>query len=816
MEKMLRVFTFDRNTLKDNALQSAIEAEGHIKLAIDGAALTKGQSNIVGALRNYMGVLDDEKKLTRVGHTFLHLYEQNKEDAWRWLITRSLWLYVVPNGTNARANATARTSSLSFSFFRLILGLLGHLSTLPGEERFLYYQELCQILDDDAKWRLEPYELFNKLLEIRSNDQTPGAAFVAPRRLLLGDLEDEYGISRDNLNTVINKAFRQTGLFEYKRLGAGAGRAIGIALAVDLDPVLQRRIRFVIDIRVHYAGANSADWHNYLQAPPVDLPNEVAFAPESAIETDEPDLELSSLVSEAAQAFLAAGFRMERQLIQRFSASLLAERFVILTGLSGSGKTKLAQAFAQWISPRALGEPSEIFKIGQTLTSNGLSYTIVGVNAQNIEITDLSSTRKIVLPLEMVRTVANAVAVAGLDEAAASDDVIALVKSEEIFSDSFVDALAGPLVAAALSAVDHRKDSVSERHFEIISVGADWSGKENILGYPDALSPGQYVRATSAVDLILRAASDPSRPYFLILDEMNMSHVERYFSDFLSVLESGEKLQFHRSILRNRVIDGVPEEINLPQNLFVIGTVNVDETTYMFSPKVLDRANTIEFRVNEHEMIGFLDSPAAADLAGIDGGGRKFGHSFIKAALGSAAPVSALRFRAEMTLLFRLLSEFGVEFGFRTAKEVARFIEFHKRLSPDAWAFEEAMDAQICQKVLPKLHGSRRKLEPLLCALAAICWREHKWDETKANSNVTEPLAGILNATELLAEARKASELEMEYLHPLSEDFGKGKDTGVVEGAARDYLPYFPLSFDKIKRMLTRAASEGFTSFAEG
>ena len=71
----------------------------------------------------------------------------------------------------------------------------------------------------------------------------------------------------------------------------------------------------------------------------------------------------------------------------------------------------------------------------------------------------------------------------------------------------------------------------------------------------------------------------------LILDEMNLSHVERYFSDFLSAIESGEEIPLY----------GEEKTLTLPDNLFTIGTVNVDETTYMFSPKVLDRANTIEF-----------------------------------------------------------------------------------------------------------------------------------------------------------------------------------------------------------------------------
>ena len=89
----------------------------------------------------------------------------------------------------------------------------------------------------------------------------------------------------------------------------------------------------------------------------------------------------------------------------------------------------------------------------------------------------------------------------------------------------------------------------------------------------------------------------------MILDEMNLSYVERYFADFLSSLESHSPI-----LLWDKESDGVPKSISLPRNLFIVGTINVDETTYMFSPKVLDRANVIEFKINEAEMESYCNS----------------------------------------------------------------------------------------------------------------------------------------------------------------------------------------------------------------
>ena len=99
----------------------------------------------------------------------------------------------------------------------------------------------------------------------------------------------------------------------------------------------------------------------------------------------------------------------------------------------------------------------------------------------------------------------------------------------------------------------------------------------------------------------LSSCSGPLRsrdePYLLVLDEMNLAHVERYFADFLSGVESRLPIL---PVLRDATANGLRwkarDRVPIPRNLIVVGTVNVDETTYLFSPKVLDRAFTFEFR----------------------------------------------------------------------------------------------------------------------------------------------------------------------------------------------------------------------------
>jgi len=149
----------------------------------------------------------------------------------------------------------------------------------------------------------------------------------------------------------------------------------------------------------------------------------------------------------------------------------------------------------------------------------------------------------------------------------------------------------------------------ARKRLAFVSVRPDWMDNKGLLGYYNMLD--EKYHATPVLELLLDAADDPDRPYFVILDEMNLAKVEHYFSDFLSVMESrthdnlaGETIRLH-PLEMAETHDGriVPGDIPVPANVFFAGTVNVDESTYMFSPKVLDRANVIEF--NEVDLDGY-------------------------------------------------------------------------------------------------------------------------------------------------------------------------------------------------------------------
>ncbi|MCE9647250.1 MAG: DUF3578 domain-containing protein [Chloroflexi bacterium] len=370
----------------------------------------------------------------------------------------------------------------------------------------------------------------------------------------------------------------------------------------------------------------------------------------------------------------SSGLKFSQSLFVRFVCLLCAKPFVILTGLSGSGKTKLAQAFSRWIC------------------------------AENKQIC-------------------------------------------------------------------------------MIPVGADWTNREPLLGYPNALEPGKYIKPENgALDLLIEASKpeNSNKPYFLILDEMNLSHVERYFADFLSAMESNEEIPLHPDSdiwkENGEWKEGIPDKIKLPGNLFVIGTVNIDETTYMFSPKVLDRAGVLEFRVTKEEMSDFLQNPVKPDLEKLTGQGAGMAADFVEKAVKKADVYDkAEALNGTLMKFFNELKKTDAEFGYRTASEIFRFASVVTMLLENdvEWSVEEITDAAIIQKLLPKVHGSRRKLEPVLKTLAALCLRE---DSTVNIEDVLKSEAG----------------------EPVNED--------VVR---------FPISLEKITRMYKRVVQDGFTSFAE-
>ena len=420
-------------------------------------------------------------------------------------------------------------------------------------------------------------------------------------------------------------------------------------------------------------------------------------------------------------SLVSAGLTIEKNVSLSFVVALLSKRFSILTGLSGSGKTLLAHAFAKWISPRETLKNA--FAKNDEIKSARSVYTIKAIDSLGMKVNQSGQDSLTFLPFDLIESWVKVIREKGFGESTPSQTIQDAVLEHGIAYSPTLNSFHAPLKAMALHWIKNAVKS-SMKCLELVSVGADWTNNENLLGYPDALKPNSYKKPDNgALDLILRAKHDPDNPYFLLLDEMNLSHVERYFADFLSSMESGEPLSLHDGE-KEDLWDGIPGKLTIPDNLFVIGTVNVDETTYMFSPKVLDRANVVEFRVSDKEMKKFLQNPVKPDLDSIAGQGAEYAKAFVSEARDRIAQLDDETLERVTEVLmeyFPSLKEAGAEFGYRSAFEICRFVYFHRKLSGEEWDFDMAMDAAIMQKLLPKLHGSKKKLRPVLDKLKDLC-----------------------------------------------------------------------------------------------
>jgi len=252
------------------------------------------------------------------------------------------------------------------------------------------------------------------------------------------------------------------------------------------------------------------------------------------------------------------------------------------------------------------------------------------------------------------------------------------------------------------------------KRYLVVPVGANWTEKRHIFGYLNVMT-GRY-QSTPALDFIMRAENDPANPYILILDEMNLSHVERYFSDFLSALESGEPVPLH-----DNPECGFKSEVKIPRNLLVVGTVNVDETTYMFSPKVLDRANTLEFEtMNPREYL------QGGETFREPGGDMNFLEEPLNHEAHDPEDLKGIwdDLVAEISFFHGKLREAGFDFGFRVTYEILDFMQaawIYEGRPPEWGNWERYLDAQIKQKILPKIHGPERLLRDTLNELMDHC-----------------------------------------------------------------------------------------------
>ena len=249
--------------------------------------------------------------------------------------------------------------------------------------------------------------------------------------------------------------------------------------------------------------------------------------------------------------------------------------------------------------------------------------------------------------------------------------------------------------------------------FLLIPIRPDWNDGSDLLGYVDI--KGDF-KEGPLTKMIKQANETPYLPFFVLLDEMNLARVEYYFSDILSVMESrrwqdGEMVT---STLLSKEITNYEDDIRIPTNLYIIGTVNMDETTHPFSKKVLDRANTIEFNRVELSNLSFLNE--IEEVAPIPVFNDKLSSKYLH--LKDVYPFHSelvMKATEELEKMNKSLQIMNAHIGYRVRDEICFYLAHNEE--DQLMSHDEAFDHCILQKILPRITGSDSRVERLLMEL---------------------------------------------------------------------------------------------------
>lgn len=445
------------------------------------------------------------------------------------------------------------------------------------------------------------------------------------------------------------------------------------------------------------------------------------------------------------------------EIITTFLLSLWTKPFVILTGISGTGKTRIAQALAQALEPGTIDAPAApvlepgdeqhaSFRISDWTLKSGRLY----LGADQLPAFDVPERGGSVrIAVSLPGGTSGTLRLNNIDLSASARELRLLFSDAPMRRWLVENASAGDVLSLEFQAADQAHASIiasqgagPARRRLLVPVRADWNDSRGLLGFWNPIL-SRYER-TELVDLLLRAAEDLEQPYFLILDEMNLARVEYYFSDFLSAMESGEPIPLYSG---EALDETVPASLPLPRNVYVIGTVNIDETTHAFSPKVLDRASVIEF----HD-VRILDALAGEDAESLPEGFRFADPALSpldfrpeeegsREALKAELVASGSTYPERLVNLHGLLERYHLHFGYRVISEITTFVALaRQRVGDDEASLATAFDLAVCQKVLPKLNGGRELDEPLRRLLAFLIdpddfggdrWRdaEERWNK---------------------------------------------------------------------------------------
>ena len=297
------------------------------------------------------------------------------------------------------------------------------------------------------------------------------------------------------------------------------------------------------------------------------------------------------------------------------------------------------------------------------------------------------------------------------------------------------------------------------KNFEMVQVKPNWHDSGELIGYVSRVSGKAEFVAGDFLKFVVKAWEDLETPYFLCLDEMNLAPVEQYFAEYLSVVESrkrneegmvvtdpiihpqyehkrdestGELIikEWYKNLVKELLAECptdksyalnkqfMSEGISLPQNLIVVGTVNMDETTFSFSRKVLDRAMTIEMNevdlygglTGRHEEIGKIGNNELVGTAveGVDVYGEN--KNVCDKAIGYLSKLNEILEGTPFKVAYRTRNEFLLY----VVNNLPYCKDKEGKELPEGYVIARALDEITSMKILSRIEGDDTKVKESL------------------------------------------------------------------------------------------------------
>ncbi len=259
---------------------------------------------------------------------------------------------------------------------------------------------------------------------------------------------------------------------------------------------------------------------------------------------------------------------------------------------------------------------------------------------------------------------------------------------------------------------------MDDEQLSIIPVRPAWVDDADLLGYVDSVHMVYRPGDSGLVNTLIQADANKERLYLVCFDEMNLARVEHYFSQFLSVLEMDpmrRRLRLYNDELLPRLYNSAhyPPSISIGDNVLFVGTINLDESTYHFSDKLLDRANVITLKVLPFEGLRHLQEERKRK--------QDFRHEMSLDQYRSfAAETQVLQLSerevALMSRMHQLLQQASstLGIGYRIVRQISAFLA---NLPPsNVLSRGDAFDRQLVQRVFTKLRGPEDQLRSFIGA----------------------------------------------------------------------------------------------------